>query len=536
MNAHLDRRQFLAAGGAAAAAMMLGSCSGEGKKAPELGKAKLPTYVPFPDTGADLPGNDTGIPAGFFTYPAQPKSFVTGDVGSGAQVTVFGPTNGLGAPKERSAWWQNVDKSLNIDLKLNVVPGGQLLSKQQVLLASGDIPDVMIINPNTLPVGALEKNFADLSSYLSGDAVKEYPALAAIPSRAWRTPTINGLIFGVPQPRIPAGYALGVRLDLLEKRGISPDLSNGQEFLSLLAELTDAKNNTWALGQDPMWVLRLVLEMYGVPNGANAWRETNGKFTSMFEAEEMVDALDIVATIVRDGRMHPDSAAKPNSTWFPGGVVSLMINDFTQFTSLALNNPEIRIGWIPVPKWGGGGLAVKQLNAGAGGAYAAFRKAEPDRLKELLRIANYLAAPFGTKEYLTVNFGLEGTSYSLDGTDPVLTEAGKGDSFTRQALAYVTSRTLDVLYVPKNKDLVQRQYDYLKAVMADTYFNPTIGLYSVTNVGPGVAAAKVIQDSINDILSGRKPVSSWSEAVATWRSRAGDKMRAEYEESFARNQ
>lgn len=535
MDHRIGRRQLLAAGGAAATAVMVASCSGNAEQSTQPGKAKPPTYVPFPDSGADIPGNDKGIPDAFFSYPAEPKSFVEGPVGSGGQITVFGPTNGLGAPKDRSEWWKNVDKTLNIDLKLNVVPGGQLLSKQQVLLASGDIPDIMIINPNTLPAAALQKNFADLSQYLSADAVKDYPALAALPSISWRTPTINGSIYGVPQPRISAGYALAARFDVLEQKGIAATVSDGAEFLNLLRELTDARSNKWAIGQDPMWMLRIVLEMLGFPNGANAWRESNGRFSSMFESEEMVQALEIVSAIVRDGLMHPDSTAKPNAAWFPGGTTSLSINDFTQFTSLAIANPDIEIGLIPLPKWDGGGLAVKQLNAGASGAYAAFRKAEPDRIRELLRVANYIAAPFGTKEYLSINFGVEGVSYTLDGSDPVLTEAGKADSYSRQALAYVTSRTLDVLYVPKNRELVQRQYDYLTAVMRDTYFNPTIGLYSETNVGAGVAAAKVIQDAINDILSGRKQLSTWSEAVSTWRTQAGDKMRAEYEDAFARN-
>src|SRR5699024_542683 len=138
--------------------------------------------------------------------------------------------------------------------------------------------------------GALQKYFTDLGPYLAGDAVKEYPALAAIPSLAWKTPTINGTLFGVPQPRIPASYTLGVREDIFADKGLKAEISTGQDLLDLFKELTDSRNNHWAFGQDPMWLLRLVLEMHGVPNGANAWSEEDGKFTAMYEADGAKDS------------------------------------------------------------------------------------------------------------------------------------------------------------------------------------------------------------------------------------------------------
>ena len=44
----------------------------------------------------------------------------------------------------------------------------------------------------------------------------------------------------------------------------------------------------------------------------------------------------------------------------------------------------------------------------------ALKKAEPERIKELLRILNYLAAPFGSEEDLLLTAGIKGQDYTVD--------------------------------------------------------------------------------------------------------------------------
>lgn len=55
--------------------------------------------------------------------------------------------------------------------------------------------------PNIGPM--LESQFTDLTDYLSGDAVLEYPNLAALTPGSWRTAVVNGKIWGAPIPSTP---------------------------------------------------------------------------------------------------------------------------------------------------------------------------------------------------------------------------------------------------------------------------------------------------------------------------------------------
>src|SRR5260370_1172074 len=51
----------------------------------------------------------------------------------------------------------------------------------------------------------LESQCADLTPFLAGDAIKEYPNLANLPAYAWPTMVFNGKIFAVP--RVKGGLA-----------------------------------------------------------------------------------------------------------------------------------------------------------------------------------------------------------------------------------------------------------------------------------------------------------------------------------------
>ncbi len=142
-------------------------------------------------------------------------------------------------------------------------------NKLQVTLAGGDVPDlVQIVNVPGLP-SVLDKFFADLTPYLAGDAIKEYPGLASIPTDTWKISQVNGKIWGIAQPRPPAGTIASYRGDLFAKFGITetPELRDGQDFLDLCEQVTDAKNSIFAMGARPAgWMVPAMLEMMGAPN------------------------------------------------------------------------------------------------------------------------------------------------------------------------------------------------------------------------------------------------------------------------------
>ena len=71
------------------------------------------------------------------------------------------------------------------------------------MIAGNDLPDIMntlVRQDIPLTPELFNAKAADLTPYLSGDAIKEYPNLAALPTRAWKGMVYDGKIWGVPTP------------------------------------------------------------------------------------------------------------------------------------------------------------------------------------------------------------------------------------------------------------------------------------------------------------------------------------------------
>ena len=163
--------------------------------APAASKAATgayPTFIPF--TGGPKPDyhvDDPRFDDGFDNYPASPFKAVQEKPGAGSNVNVliaqyFPPPT----PFDQNASWQAVNNELNANVQMNMVAGTDYRTKFTTTIAGDDLPDIMHIwfgytlAPN-LPA-FFKAKCADLSPYLSGDAAKEYPYLAALPTPAWK--------------------------------------------------------------------------------------------------------------------------------------------------------------------------------------------------------------------------------------------------------------------------------------------------------------------------------------------------------------
>lgn len=528
----ISRRNVLRTGVGLATGATLAACSDNPSPSTTLEEGRLspPIHVPYVGVRPDLPSTQNGVPAGYFQYPAVPPRIVNGDIGGGGSVTALLQGAAAPAQKERNRWWQQLDEAMNIDLQVNSVVSTDYGNKLRVSVAGGDFPDLtQIVSLPNLPQ-TLAKYFVDLSDYLGGDKVKDYPSLAALPPTAWTAGAINGRLYGIAQPRSSAGRSLTVRADIVANLGLDLAVSNGESFLDLCHELTDAKSNRWAFGAQPTgWLVPGVLEMMG---GPNKWSNRNGEFTRDIESDLFGEALETVRKMWSEGLIHPDSYAQPaaNSTWWLGGRTVFLYQAFEGWGSQQRSNPEIQISAMVPPKWSGGGASIKHLGPGHYIDFVAIRKASDARIKELLRVINYLASPFGTQEYLTVNYGVAGINYNLNGNDPVPTEASKSEK--SKSLGYVGGAEFTVLYEPRARDLITEQHEYLTKAIPGGTQNAVLGLFSATQATQGAVADKKINDLQNDIIQGRHPVSDFVAAVNEWRKSVGDKIRSEYQDAF----
>ncbi|GAA3116900.1 putative aldouronate transport system substrate-binding protein [Kribbella aluminosa] len=522
----LSRRTLLGGSAGALLALGLDGCaSGQQPNGNGSSGARYtpPIYVPFNDVKPDLPGTIDGVAPGFLGFPAPPIKRPGFPLPSTAPATALLQGTAPNVAPDANLAYRLARTQSGNSLDAVVVTATYYLDKFQVTMAGNDLPDFVQMALVPKYPQLLEKYFTDLSDVLGGDGVKEYPALANIPPATWKIPEVKGRLWGIAQPRPPAGSILSTRGDLLRARGIDPNpkINSGPELVALFAELTDRKRNQFAMGQDPTsWLLPLVLQMMGAPNG---WHKVDGRFVNQLESAQMKDALNECAKIIAAGYLHPESFSPQTAEWLRAGTISLYHQSFTGWGLWARQEPKWNLGHVDLPKWGGGGRASIFKSVAGYPAFIAIKKQSSDqRLRELLRIADFLASPFGTQEFLDVNYGAPGVTYDMVKGNPEFRDGQSANILA--GWSYCGGNAQAALYTPGQDDVTKAQHAYLTAKMPSGVDDASLGLYSETDVAKSASYAKRITDAQRSILTGAAPVSTWDDLVRSWKTAIGDKI------------
>jgi putative aldouronate transport system substrate-binding protein len=540
MSESLSRRTLLRlAGGtavAAAAGPALSACSSSSPSSQQQQQnagVALPAYIPYQGVKPDLAPTEDGVMAGFLRYPATPVVGIPDRPGTGKEeltafISQFRP---IPPPASRNEYWRNINDKLGVTMNLQMTPNSNYDDKLPTVL-SGELPDfTMVLNTPNLPQ-LMKAKCQDLTEFLSGDAVKDYPMLANLRPESWRTTVFNGGIYGIPIPRERVGVIWYTRVDLVKSLGLNPAPATFAEFKELAKAVTDAKSNRWAF-HGGTGVRDFILRMMGAPV---SWQEDGGKFTSVNELEQTKQAISDTRELVKAGYFHPDTFVKgaPFKDWLGGGRIVMAADNYSAWpqyvtTYLKPGSPVEFDGMLP-PKYD----ASSKPNLARGVpsfSTTVFKKTDDkERVKLMLRVANYLAAPFGTREYLINRYGKEGVDYTMKNGDPILTAKGEVE---HTAEFYRIADAPWPLYEPGHPEETKKEHAYQLKAVPMTLANPADALYSETWSRKRNTLTKLTDDALADILQGRKEISAWDETMDRWRKQGGDQVRKEYEEAFA---
>ncbi|MFI6948136.1 substrate-binding domain-containing protein [Streptomyces sp. NPDC050422] len=535
MNSALSRRGFLAGAAGITAGMTLAGCGDGGPSVPLSANAdvRLPTYIPYEGVPTSMPGTPEGITPAYLHYPADPvKAFPDGPPAKGPGIDIMTLIfNPVPPPVNRNVMWQALNKSVGTDLDFMITPVGDYPNKFAVTIAGGDLPDamLMLLTSAIATPEMLGSLFQDLSEHLSGDSIRDYPYLANIPTASWAPCVFNGGIYALPMPRQLSGNPNYTRLDLFKKAGVDPNPKSWHEFAQMCKDITDPKANRYAMG-DSVTAFNFVMQML---NGPNKWREEKGKFTWSYETEEAKETLNAVRSLTKAGTFHPDTYTVTGKVkeWFGSGRIAMTwdapsaANDF--YTNYAPATEGFELGYMKAPGWDGGDAA--QWQGGANYAVLIIKKAPKERIKQILRAMNALAAPFGTDGYLLRKYGVHGTDHTLKGTDPVLTTQGQAEVTLPTIFA---TDAPAVQYYPAKPESVPAQYVFQKKVVPHLVPDPSEALRSPTNSRKGGLFQSTLDDTRMGIMQGRLPLKEWDELIGRWRREMGDTIRAEYEQAW----
>jgi putative aldouronate transport system substrate-binding protein len=569
--AELSRRRLLrAAGGIAGGALavpLLDACAPAAPNASPTrpaavatsgsaaGNAVFPSYLaatsgPKADFVASGPMYDDA----FSSYPPNPVKALPADPpGTGGTVNImsiqlFPPPTVF----DQNPAWQAVNKALNANVQFQIVTSADYPVKLGTVMAGNDLPDLLYMYSrpgasSTLAAAAgvpqfLQSQAADLTPYLSGDAARDYPNLAAIPTQAWKNAgcAYQGHLYMIPIHRYLPSFMWLKNATVYDKEfGADYVPRNADDFKRILQTLTRPQQDFYGISgaqQTTMWVPQFS-QLFGAPND---WRlEPGGKLTKDWETPEYRETVAYVRDLYASGVFHP------NSTTFASGVIARAqfsagkfgiwldpINGWQDAWRQALQSSQpFDVHLIPpFPAHDGG---KPQHNVTGGHLWAtALKKGTPDRIKELLRIMNWLAAPFGSAEDQLLTFGVSGVDYTLDGKgNPALTQQGNTDA-NYVPWKYTIQHPF-VFFTPDIPSYAQVMNEAEKAVIPFAVSNPTFGQVSATNFSKGFNLTQSMTDGITDIVVGRRPLTDYDQLLKDWQANGGETIRKEYMDSIA---
>ncbi|MGW1674622.1 extracellular solute-binding protein [Streptomyces sp. NPDC002324] len=538
------RRSFLASTAVAAAVVaggvpLLSACGGsqegrkEGTTSGKDAKKILPTFVASNVVAPDIPSKN-GSAAGF--TKAIPTADLTTSVpkklGSGGGLKVMSPFWGT-PPKGDNPYYTAMNEAVGVQVTWQNQDGVTYDQKLGAVLASSDIPDVVVV-PGWNLMGkipsAINAKFADLGPYLSGDKVKAYPNLAAVPSEAWQRGIFGGQLRAVP---MPAPYVTDIapmyRRDIFDKKGYTVPTSP-DEFLSWAKEATDAKAKVWAC-DDMKWS---AFNFYGVFPGSDKalwWNMVDGKLVNRVETEEYLEALEWTRKLYAAHVVHPDAVSGK-----AGGDAR---NRFTAGQSLVFNGNIS--AW-----WGSVSEQATQKNDFDMAAFDIFgpdggdptlwavqpsniftfvsKKASAQQIKDFLALCNYCAAPYGTKEFMLTSYGVEGTDYDMKKGLPVKSTTGVNE--VNGAYDYTGNPAPYVAY-PDFPEVTKGIVEWQQRMGAFTKKTSFFGL-TVTEPNRWANLADNFEQLEDDVVRGRKKIGDVQQAVSDWKSKGGDDLRDWY--------
>ncbi len=219
-----------------------------------------------------------------------------------------------------------IEDTLNVDITFAwVSPSDSFSDKLNLSIASGDIPDMMIVDPVQLEqlteAGAIEELTPYIEKYANADLLENWRQTGSV---ALAAATIDGKIMGIPnvQPQADAPIMAWVRRDWLDKLGLKgPETVDDVEAIARAFIEQDPDGN----GAKDTYGLTGTLNPVQVPSnlhGFDAIFNAYGAFPEIFFRNadgqivygsvqpETKEALARLAAMYKEGLIDPEFATK----------------------------------------------------------------------------------------------------------------------------------------------------------------------------------------------------------------------------------
>lgn len=450
-----------------------------------------------------------------------------------------------------------IKTKFNANIKPQFVPVADFAAKLNVLVASGDMPDVVSgDNPNqTYYKWAEQGAFLQLDEYID-----KYPTLKAIPKEILDQFRVNGKLYGIPNFALSYERGLLIRQDWLNNLGLKMP-SNYEELLQVAIAFTkqdpdqNGKNDTYGFASSSY----LNPDFASGAWWSKAWyhKDKDGNLIPGEAGPGRKEVVTMLAEAYKQGAMTKDFLvldwAATNKEFYSGkaGIfVGSLRGTPKEYLDLKKLDPKAEL--MPVPFFvQPDGKQGNNTGTGYNGTVSlnAKLKSDPDKIAKILEMLDYGRKWISLDQRTPQNkdfdwlAGGDGKGYDMVDGIAVMKPNAEG----QRPFHYLIARAETFNpWKPANEvfDVSKTYADaeskkYMKSLVdadvnsnKNSYYDPSFGVYSETNAKLGNQLKGFLNEEQMKMIAGQRPLSDWDKMIDEWKAQGGDKLVKEINEGI----
>lgn len=416
---------------------------------------------------------------------------------------------------------KEIEKRTNTDLDIIWVSSNNYGDKLSVTLASGDIPDLVLLDD---PFNAQVRSMVAQGAFWDiTDVVKDYPNLMKFPEATWNNQKQrDGRNYGVPRVRpVEGGSGFIIRQDWLEKLNLPVPETTDDLYTALKAFKENNPDGLKPTDVVPFAAATAADHLSNFIHLQNVFTGTHWHWKAIDGELVRVDLLpEVREFIVYTKRLYDEKLIPEDFAVLKGSQVSDLVkggragvyeniveNSWEPTEELRKTDPDAT--FLPLVSLNG--FASK--DNGSFGMFAIPKTVPEEKMKKLIALLDYGASDEGSD---LANYGFEGVHHTVENGIKVSTEQAKIDVVAQQALGQIFlkyDKYLRAWRAGIPSDMYERNKQIIDEREKISVPDPATGLYSETNLTKGGELDKKIFDLKVKVIMGVEPLEAWDKFV-----------------------
>jgi putative aldouronate transport system substrate-binding protein len=359
------------------------------------------------------------------------------------------------------------EKGTNTTIEMVAPPHNDYPNKLNVLLNSGDVPDVFQVTKamDNVPNYVVKGYVASIDDY-----VKNSKVVSPEQKKYFDNFLIDGKYYGVPRDT-PMSKVIWFRKDKLDAAGVKlSELPTTDEFYTEMKKLIGKVDVPFSL---PKWIDNLQFFYNSFGGYAGVLPDKDGKYYDGFNTKETKEAITYLAKLYKDGILDKEFITTENAKMremLIAGTSASNVDYYNRYVYYAPSSAKSNSQTEFQVAYGLKGPTGKSGNLNEAIQDAIVVSAKSKNVERAYKLAEYIS--FNKDGVKAAKLGVEGKHYTVSNGVRTISEKATNSGYTNTAEGFLTSHApMDCLnfkwdvdtekYLPRQIEIQKENLNHL---------------------------------------------------------------------------